>query len=153
MVVQEISYANFMDNSIVYDAMQMLWYDLLNSLALKHDFAYKPYLNSLLANGEKDRDANPIFNTFIQESNRAVRIIQIPEEEQQATHIQAYLNVFGDEEYDEKVIDELVIHLVYSETARNLTKDWMKAWLVDGIEKEEMETLLEEQSLLLEEAA
>ncbi|MEM9847635.1 MAG: hypothetical protein AAF847_07085 [Bacteroidota bacterium] len=153
MVVQEISYANFMANPIVYDAMQMLWYDLLNSLALEHDFAYKPYLNSLLANGEKERDANPIFNTYIQEPSRAVRIIQIPEEEKQATHIQAYLNVSGDEEYDEEIIDELVIHLVYSETARILTKNWMKAWLVDGMEKEEMEVLLEEQSLLLEEEA
>ncbi|MEM8527293.1 MAG: hypothetical protein AAGG68_21810 [Bacteroidota bacterium] len=150
MIVTDLSYTNFMDDPIIYDAMQMVWYDLLNDLALEYDFTSKPYLSSLLPDGTKDRDANPIFHTHIKEYNRAVRIIQIPENEPQSTHIQGYLNVFGDEEYDDEIIDELVIHLVYSEISKILTKSWIKAWLVDHLDKSEMEEILDEQSLLLE---
>jgi hypothetical protein len=149
MTTQERLYTNFMDDPIVYDAMQMVWYDLLHDLALEHEFTYRPYLNSLLPNGEKDRDANPIFNTYLPASSRAVRIIQIPNSEEQATPIQGYLNVFGDEEYEDEIIDELVIHLVYSETSRIIARNWMRAWLVDGVEKGEMERRFEEQNLLL----
>ncbi|MEM1324522.1 MAG: hypothetical protein AAGI23_01140 [Bacteroidota bacterium] len=78
MKVTALDYTDFMSNPIVYDAMQMIWYDLLNEMAMLYDFTSKPYLNPLLPDGEKDGDANPIFNTYIKESNRGVRINRYP---------------------------------------------------------------------------
>lgn len=147
MVLTDSLHINFLEHPMVYDAMQMRWYDLVNDLSLAYDFSCKPYLNPFLANGEKDRDGNPIFNTYVASSNRAVRIIQIPKEEAQEIYIQACLNIFGKEENDPG-IDELVIHLVYSETAKAIAKNWIKAWLVDDISKAELEIMTDEQSIL-----
>ncbi|MEM8528990.1 MAG: hypothetical protein AAGG68_30440 [Bacteroidota bacterium] len=150
MDIVESSYTGFLDDAEVYDALEQMWLSWFNEIAIEHDILLAPFFNNLNADGEKIRDANPIFSGLEPSKNRLLRILQIPKEEVEEIYIQGWTDVFGAEE-EEEGIEELVIDLVLSDTAKVIAKEWIIKWLVEAIDREEMEEILEEESVLVEE--
>lgn len=142
-------YPDFLENEVSYDAAQAMWADRLDTLAVQYNFSYALYLNESLANGEKDRDGNPIFNAWIPSINRGVSISQeVPEGED--LYIQGYLDRI--EDFDGLPdFDELVIDLVLSEETKAIAETWIHAWLVEQVDKGTMDKLLDEQMILVSE--
>ena len=145
-----ILYPDFMENTAAYDAAESMWKEMLDALATEHDFSHAPYLNTRLSNGEKERDANPIFNTYVASLNRAIRILQITQEEVGDLHISGWVDTF-ELEADQPPIHELVISLVLSEEAKAIAEQFIHAWLVEQVDEESMDRLVEERMILAEE--
>lgn len=142
-----ILYPDFMENTAAYDAAENMWKEVLDALATEHGFSHAPYLNTRLANGEKERDANPIFNTYVASLNRAIRILQITKEEGGDLHISGWVDTFEIKE-DQPPIHELVISLVLSEETKAIAEQFIHAWLVEQIDEESMDQMLEERGIL-----
>ncbi|MEL6943612.1 MAG: hypothetical protein AAFO82_13155 [Bacteroidota bacterium] len=64
-------------------------------------------------------------------------------------YISAYFNTLEFEGYEE-ILEELVIDLVLSEETKGKAVEWIKAWLVEDISKEELDVIIEEKMVLVE---
>ncbi|MEM9885659.1 MAG: hypothetical protein AAF849_07190 [Bacteroidota bacterium] len=142
-------YDSFLKDALVYDACQSMWQDTINELSLLHGFSSKPYINIYFKNGKKDRSGNPILSTMVESKNRGLRIIQTTVEEAEENYISAYFDTFELEGYEE-VLDELVIDLVLSEETKAKAVEWIKAWLVEDVSKEELDVIIEGEMVLVE---
>ncbi len=149
MVVALDVYDNFLEDAVIYDAVQMMWQDVINELSLLYGFYSKPYINIYLSNGKKERDANPIFSTMIEKNNRSIRILQTTEADARANYISGYFDTFEFEGY-EKELEELVIDLVLSDETKAKAVQWIKAWLVDGMSKEQLDEIINNEMVLVE---
>ena len=77
------------------------------------------------------------------ESNRGIRIIQYTVEEAQELFISAFFNELPLDE--DNPVQEMIIDLVLSEETKIKALEWIKLWLIDQIEKEEMEKSLKKK--------
>ncbi|MEM0993670.1 MAG: hypothetical protein AAGI49_11600 [Bacteroidota bacterium] len=149
MLVSIDNYSNFLEDAIIYDACQSFWQDIINEFSLLHGFYSKPYINVYFKNGKKNRSGNPILSTMIESKNRGLRIVQTTAAEAQENYISAYFDTFQFEGYDED-LNELVIDLVLSEETKVKAAEWIKAWLVEEISKEELDIIIEREMVLVE---
>jgi hypothetical protein len=144
------TYTNFLSDPDIYDALEEMWISWFNEITEEHDIELQSFYNNLNSEGEKIRDANPVFSGLEPHKNRLLRILQTPIEEVEGNYIQAWTDTFGAEE-DEEGIEELVIDLVLSEENKAIAKRWVVQWLVNDLERAGMEEILEVESVLLEE--
>ena len=126
--MEELLYEDFLKDDQVYEDAQNHWKTFFDDLLEEYDYSHQPYLNNTMVSGEKLRDGNPIFNAYIPEIDRAVRIIQEePEEPEELTDITSWVN---DTEWPNgRPLKELVICLVLTgETeaeARRKIREWV----------------------------
>jgi hypothetical protein len=144
----KLLFPDFLEHPESYDAAEAVWKARFDALAAKHHFTYTPYINVFARNGDKLRDGNPIFSAEVKTLNRAVRIIQEAVEQPDDFFISAWLDTFPIDE--DNPLNELVIPLVLSEETLELAERLILHWLVEGLSKEEMERVLEEELALLE---
>lgn len=143
----KLLFPDFLDHTESYDAAEALWKARFDALAAKRHFTYTPYINVFARNGDKHRDGNPIFSAEVKTLNRAVRIIQEAIEQPDDFFISAWLDTFPTDE--DNPLNELVIPLVLSEETLEVAERLIVHWLVEGLSKEEMERVLEEELALL----
>ena len=141
-------YPDFLENPASYDAAEAMWKNFFDMLAIENGFSYTSYINILLPNGEKERDANPIFSAYLAPINRGVRILQASREEAGDLYISGWLDTFELEE-DKSPLNELVISLVLSEETKAIAESWIKLWLIDDIDESEIAKYIEKQMVLV----
>ncbi len=140
-------YPDFLENPTSYDAIEAMWQDFFDALATENGFFWRPYINLYLSNGEKDRDANPIFSALVESQNRGVRIIQCDTSDGLDLYISGWLDRMDD--FDGiPDSDELVIDLILSEETKAIAEELIRAWLVEQVDKETMDKLLDEKIIL-----
>ncbi|MEM9887189.1 MAG: hypothetical protein AAF849_14945 [Bacteroidota bacterium] len=146
-----ILYPDFLEDEEIYDQLEASWNEAIMALGEEHEISLAPYINQFDAEGNKYREANPIISALEQSANRGVRIIQYTVEEAQELFISAFFNELPLDE--DNPIQEMVIDLVLSEETKLKALEWIKLWLIDQIEQEEMDEIIEEEMELAEEAA
>lgn len=145
----QILYPDFLEDEAIYDELQEYWDGLISTLAEENEVVFESYINLFDAEGDKFRDANPILSALDADSNRGIRIIQYTVEDAQELFISAFFNEFPIDE--DNPIQEMVIDLVLSEETKNKALEWVKLWLVDQVEQEEMDEVIEAKMQLVEE--
>ena len=114
--MNHILYADFLENKRVYNLAQGAWKRLLNKVLKDFGYTYTPYLNEL-QNGKKEYDGNPIFNAYIPEIKRAIRIIQVSPKEE-GDDISAWVDDIALSQ--SKHTKELVLDLKLSKKAKKI---------------------------------
>lgn len=114
----QILYANFLEDRRVYSLAKTYWKRFFDQLAESNGFVYRAYVNDA-----NDYDGNPIFSAYIEEKNRAVRVIQVDSNEVENNILTtAWMDTIELEE-GRAPVDELVIYTVLTtETKECCTK-------------------------------
>ena len=133
-------YANFLADKKIYNLAQGYWQRLFSGLSHQHRLHFVPYLNLGTHIGQKEYDGNPIFNALERKRNRAVRIIQAAPQEKNLD-FSAWVDSIA---LSEKAapVPELVLELVLSKESYAIAERLIRAWLVAGADREEMERLI-----------
>ncbi|MCO6478804.1 MAG: hypothetical protein J5I94_19375, partial [Phaeodactylibacter sp.] len=114
---------------------------MIRSVVQKKSLSFEHYLNPYDGAGQKEYDANPIFNAYFPALQKAVRIIQDTPEEG-APDITAWINYFEIEE-DQPETPELVIAIALSQDSAGTARELLRKWLLEGLSGEEMEKVFE----------
>jgi hypothetical protein len=136
---EAILYPNFLEDKRVYNLVRAFWKRFFDELAEKSNLTYIPYINQE-QNGELEYDGNPIFSAYVPSLGRAVRIIQVAPEEDEL-EITAWLDTLELNE-GQKLVDELVIDLILSPSAKDMATDWLTKWFVENFPIQKMEKVL-----------
>lgn len=133
-------YANFLADKKIYNLAQGYWQRLFSGLSYQHRLHFVPYLNPATRIGQREYDGNPIFHALEKKRNRAVRIIQAAPKEKNL-EIAAWVDSIA---LSEKAapVPELVLELVLSKESYAIAERLIRAWLVAGADREEMERLI-----------
>ena len=138
----KVLYKDFLNNKRVYNLTQGSWRRLLNSLLKDLGYTHQPYLNEF-QNGKKEYDGNPIFNAYIPEINRAIRIIQVSPKEEGAD-ISAWIDdIELNGKSKRKTTKELVLDIKLSKKAKYTATELMKAWIQKQLDASSIDNLLE----------
>jgi hypothetical protein len=133
-------YPDFLKQKRTYNLAQGFWTRLVTSLVKDLGFQFSSYLNPM-QNGKKEYDGNPIFNAFVPEAGRAIRVIQVAPEEEGA-NISAWIDDIELAGIAEKV-DELVLDIKLTQESKKVAKDLIRTWLVGQLNEAELEKFLE----------
>ena len=138
----KVLYKDFLDNKRVYNLAQASWRRLLNSLLKDFGYTHAPYLNDLV-DGKKEYDGNPIFNAYIPEIKRAIRIIQVSPQEE-GEDISAWIDdIELKQKSRTKKTKELVLDIKLSKEARSIATEIIKEWIQKQIDTSYIDNLLE----------
>lgn len=122
-------YPKFLESKRTYNLVQAYWNRLLSNILKEEQYHQSTYLNPA-QNGQKEYDGNPVFNAYLPQINRAIRIIQVAPEEP-GDMISAWLDdieLTGDNPTPELVID-LKLNQQTKEIATALMDEWVKGTL------------------------
>lgn len=124
-----ILHPEFLKDEQGYEAASNYWSTLFKDLMDEKGYAWAPYMKNQFGDGTPIRDGNPIFNAFVPETGRAVRIIQ---------HPPAPKNSFikwknPTESADGSPFTELVISLILTEATVAKAKAALREWFFSGI--------------------
>jgi hypothetical protein len=146
--IDDLLYPDFLQDEEVYDQLEAYWQEAIEVLEEENERTFPSYINQFDAEGNKYRVANPIISLLDTDSNRGIRIIQYPIEEAESVFISAFFNELPLEE--DHPIQELVIDVVLTEETKVKALEWIKLWLIDYIEKEQMDELIEAELEVVE---
>lgn len=138
--MNHILYADFLENKRVYNLAQGAWKRLLNKVLKDFGYTYTPYLNEL-QNGKKEYDGNPIFNAYIPEIKRAIRIIQVSPKEE-GDDISAWVDDIALSQ--SKHTKELVLDLKLSKKAKKIAEKLIGEWINQQLDDATVNNLLSE---------
>ena len=149
---------NFLQDPAVYDQAEAFWAEQLTAFLAPHGMAHQPFYNKQMGNGQKMRDGNPIFDAYIPQRHKLLRILQEPAGEE-PPYIGGFTKHWPTPEMDEgkrphptdpslrdTPIPELVISLTLTEATLAVAKRLWQHWLVEDKSVEEMEVLLDEMA-------
>lgn len=105
-----ILYPDFLEDITSYQAAADFWQARLDPLFRELELKKQDYLNTTMVNGVPLHDGNPIYQAYLPELKKAVRIIQ--EEPILPADFGSWMNVT---EVEEEEVQELVIGLVLTE--------------------------------------
>ncbi|MDX1666930.1 MAG: hypothetical protein R3350_06865 [Saprospiraceae bacterium] len=151
-------YITFLEDRRVYNLVEAYWRRLFHGLFDEANFSFHPFYNKHFRNGQKEYDANPIFDAYFPARHKLVRILQeMPEPD--APPLTAWIDHWPAAEMDaaerprpddpEKAlmpIPELVIALSLSRETAALTRCFLKQWILEDFNAEEMEKAIEEKT-------
>ena len=121
----DIMYADFLTSDEAYYQAAQHWRQLFETKLAEFGYSWQSYLNTTTASGAPLRDGNPIFNAYVPEINRALRIIQeAPEEPIDFSSWTSHT-----EWPDGRPLEEKVICLVRTEETRLMAEEAIEAWL------------------------
>ncbi|MGK0366832.1 MAG: hypothetical protein ACI85O_003909 [Saprospiraceae bacterium] len=135
----QILYQKFLEDKRIYNLAQASWGRVLTSLLKDLNYTYSPYLNDR-HNGKKEYDGNPIFNAYIPEIKRAVRIIQVSPEDE-GDDISGWID---DIQLKDKNMKELVLDLKLTKDAKKRARELMSAWIEKELDEKKMCEILAE---------
>ena len=128
-IMADYLYKNFLNDKRVYNLAQSFWRRQLENLLKPYGYSHRPYLNTIQNNGQKEYDGNPIFNAYIPEISRAIRIIQVSPDEE-GDEISAWLDEI---EMERKTVKELVIDVKLSKQTRSVVQALLERWLAENM--------------------
>ena len=141
----QILYATFLENRRVYLLAKARWQRLFEQLLNAKQYTFRPFLN------EKRMDGNPMFTAYVRDVDRAVRIIQLdPSEAVSELEIGAWLDQALMPEREDQVM-ELVIGLVMTKEAEQISQLLIEAWLLQQLSLIDMEKKIDELVVIDEE--
>jgi hypothetical protein len=122
-----------------YRKLEQRWIDIWDSIQPEGRWQF-PWMTTTYANGEPMMDFNPIFSVVCNDLKRAIRVIEYHGEEStlqeefegEQVELSWWLDTFGDSEYDDPVINELVIDLRWTPAAGRLAAEMMAVWTKTG---------------------
>ena len=132
-------YKNFLQSKEVYKDNIEYWKTVVYTLLSNENKTFHSYLTTTKMDGSLYMDGNPIYNFRLDNSNRAVRIIQ-EEIEENTVEFSAWLNSL---ELENETIYELVISLELSHESVLLATELINAWIINNYPKEKMEAFID----------
>lgn len=132
-------FKDFLKNEKVYKKNIDFWKTIVYTLLSVDNLTFSSYLQTTKKDGSVYLDGNPIYNFKINESNRAVRIIQ-EEIETENVEFSAWLNSM---EVENENIEELVISLELSNESTLFAIELINAWTINEFPKEKMEKYID----------
>lgn len=130
---EEILYAKFLEDKRVYNLARASWKRFFDKLAKEMGVSYVSYINQYQG-GKPEYDGNPIFSAYVPALNRAVRIIQVAPGEG-GEEITSWVDTIVLHEGQPEV-EELVLDMVLSRTAREQAGELVKRWLGERVAEE-----------------
>ena len=141
----QVLYSTFLEDRRVYGLAKARWQRLFEQLLYAKQYTFCPFLN------EKRMDGNPMFTAYVPAVDRAVRIIQVdPSEAVAEVDIRAWLDQAVMPEREDQVM-ELVIDLVMTKEAEQISQFLIDAWLVQQLSLADMEKKIDELVVVDEE--
>jgi hypothetical protein len=129
-------FSDFLENKKVFNLAEAYWRRMVAAIARARGGSFRPYLNHLGADGRKEYDANPIFEAFFPELDKAVRIIQ-DRPEQGKMDISGWLDQLECEE-GRPPTPELLLALALSRETAKIARQLLHRWIVEDCTPEEM---------------
>lgn len=143
----QVLYATFLENRRVYRLAKARWQRLFEQLLSAKQYTFRPFLN------EARMDGNPMFTAYVRDVDRAVRIIQLdPSEAVSELEIGAWLDEALMPEREDQVM-ELVIGLVMTKEAEQISQLLIEAWLLQELSLTDMEKKIDELVFIDEEVS
>lgn len=141
----QVLYATFLENRRVYLLAKARWQRLFEQLLSAKQYTFRPFLN------EKRMDGNPMFTAYVPAADRALRIIQVdPSEAVAEVDIKAWLDQAVMPEREDRV-EELVIDLVLTNEAEQISLLLIEAWLLQQLSLTDMQKKIDEFVVIDEE--
>lgn len=136
----------FLIDTEIYKRNVDFWKTIIYTLLSVDNLTFKTYLTTEKADGTIYTDGNPICNFKMDNSNRAVRIIQ-EEIESNEVEFSAWMNTL---KIDNEEVEELVISMELSNESVLLTIELINAWIVSNLSKPKMEKYIDKLFALKE---
>ena len=140
-------FKNFLDSEQAYKQNIDFWKTIVYTLLSVENMTFQDYVTTQKQDGSLYMDGNPIFNFKIDNSNKAVRIIQ-EEIETDKVEFSAWLNKLS--LTDDSEVDELVISLELSNESVLLAIELINAWIINNFPKTKMEKFIKKLFALKE---
>ncbi|RLD57326.1 MAG: hypothetical protein DRJ05_09895 [Bacteroidetes bacterium] len=140
-------YKNFLENDKVYKQNIDFWKTIVYTLLSIENITFQNYISPTKKDGSLFKDGNPIYNFKVNNSNRAVRIIQ-EEIETNKLEFSAWLSTL--QLANDDIVDELVISMELSNESVLLTIELINAWIINNFPEQKMEKYIDKLFLLKE---
>lgn len=137
---------NFLESDEAYKKGIDFWKTIVYTLLSVENLTFNEYVATTKKDGTLYRDGNPIYNFKIDNSNRAVRIIQ-EEIETNDVEFSAWINTM---ELENEKVDELVISLELSQESALLAIEVINAWIINSFSKQKIESYIDKLFMLKE---
>lgn len=139
-------YKQFLESEENYSESIDFWKTIVFTLLSVENLTFHNYLTTTKKDGSFYLDGNPIYNFRIDNTNRAVRIIQ-EEIETNNVEFSAWICTF---ESENEEIEELVISLELSQESTLLAIELINAWIINNFSKQKMERFIDKLFTLKE---
>lgn len=139
-------YKQFLESEEKYSESIDFWKTIVFTLLSVENLTFHNYLTTTKKDGSFYLDGNPIYNFRIDNTNRAVRIIQ-EEIETNNVEFSAWIGTF---ESENEEIEELVISLELSQESTLLAIELINAWIINNFSKQKMERFIDKLFTLKE---
>jgi len=139
-------FTKFLIEPEVYKSNIDFWKTIIYTLLSVENLTFKSYLTTEKSDGTIYTDGNPICNFKLDNSNRAVRIIQ-EEIESNDVEFSAWINTI---EIENEKFEELVISLELSNESVLIAIELINAWIVNSFSKQKMEKYIDKLFTLKE---
>jgi hypothetical protein len=133
-------YKKILRNERVYKQNIDFWKTIIYTLLSVENITFQNYLSATKQDGSLYTDGNPIYNFKVDNSNRAVRIIQ-EEIETDKVEFSAWLNTL--KLTDNSTVNELVISLELSNESVIFAIELINAWIINSFSKQRMEKYID----------
>ena len=140
-------YKNFLESEQVYKQNIDFWKTIVFTLLSVENITFQNYLSTTKKDGSTYMDGNPIYNFKIDNSNRAVRIIQ-EEIETDKVEFSAWIDTL--KLTDNSIIDELVISVELSNESVIFAVELINSWIINNFSKQKMEKYIDKLFTLKE---
>ncbi len=140
-------YKSFLENEQVYKQNVDFWKTIIYTLLSVENLTFQNYVSTSKNDGSLYTDGNPIYNFKIDNSNRAVRIIQ---EEIETNNIEFSAWIDTLKLTDNNTVDELVISLELSNESVLLSIELINAWIINSFSIQKMEKFIDKLFTLKE---
>ena len=140
-------YKNFLENEQVYKQNIDFWKTIVFTLLSVENITFQNYLSTTKKDGSTYMDGNPIYNFKIDNSNRAVRIIQ-EEIETNKVVFTAWIDTL--KLTDDNIVDELVISVELSNESVIFAVELINTWIINNFSKQKMEKYIDKLFTLKE---
>ncbi len=140
-------YNDFLKDKQVYKKNIDFWKTIIYTLLSAENLTFQEYVSTTKKDGSLYADGNPIYNFKIDNSNRAVRIIQ---EEIETNDIEFSAWTDKLQLADNTTVEELVISLELSNESVLLSIELINAWIINDFSKQKMDKFIEKLFTLKE---
>jgi hypothetical protein len=135
-------YPDFLENFDHYQEVERFWQDFFEAIVSEKEWSWRPWMTPVFSDGTPFFDGNPIFNAYVPEADRGIRILQTDPED--ADEFDYYFDTVELE--DGQTFPELVISLVLTEDTKEKAEEAIRQWL-DGELPEVPSSFLENYEL------
>lgn len=146
-------YPDFLQNATTYAQVEQYWQQQFGQWLAPHGLSHEPFYNKETGSGQRLNDGNPIFDAYIPQRHKLVRIIQYDPAEPEGELISHYTDTWPTAEMEpgqrpqptdpakrEAPIPELVITLFLTEDTARQTGELIRRWIVEDQSASQIET-------------